>query len=121
MNNKIPPDVLRVDWDAHDGTLSVGEVCKRLRRAGFRVVWWAEEYSPSGRGRHLTLRLRPGPKDPMTVTALQAILNSDPLREACNVARARVLDKTDAFWRKRWNVFYRRLTSNRKGQRHGKD
>lgn len=103
---RYPPDVLKVDWDAHADALPVVEVQRRLRRAGFRVRWWREEFSPSGRGRHLTLCVTPRPREPAVVVALQACLGSDVYREACNVARVRLLPTLSAFWRARWNVFY---------------
>jgi hypothetical protein len=104
----VADDILKVDWDAHAEALTVNDVCGRLRRAGYRIRWWKEEYSPSGRGRHLTLQLTPKPRTPMEVVALQALLASDPYREACNVQRVRLLPKISRHWRKRWNVFYGR-------------
>jgi hypothetical protein len=105
---RYPPDVLKIDWDAHGEALSVHEVCRRLRWAGFRLRWWREDYSPSGRGRHLILCVQPRPKDPMAVVALQAILGSDPSREACNVMRVRNLPKMPRWVQRRWNTLYRK-------------
>lgn len=50
------------------------------------------------------------PKDltPMEVVALQLLLGSDPMREAYNFQRARILGDVPGFWREmhRWNVDY---------------
>lgn len=44
----------------------------------------------------------------MQLVAAQAILGSDPNREAFNVMRAASLGSVPPFWRSRWNVLYER-------------
>jgi hypothetical protein len=100
--------VLKLDYDRHDAVPTLTRACALLRRAGYRCVWWAESISPSGRGRHVTVKLRPRPTAPMEIVALQAVLGSDPFREACNTMRVRALPEISSFWQRRWNVFYRK-------------
>jgi hypothetical protein len=44
----------------------------------------------------------------LELVALQLLFGSDPLREACNLTRARLVDtrRVSAWWRARWNTFY---------------
>lgn len=106
---KMGAGVLKLDYDRHADVPRLTRVCGLLRRAGYRPVWWHETISPSGRGRHVTIRLSPCPSCPMEVVALQAVLGSDPFREACNTMRVRALPRISRFWRQRWNVLYRRM------------
>jgi hypothetical protein len=103
-----PLDVLKIDWDSHEEALTVGDIVRRLRWAGFRLEWWREDFSPSGSGRHLVLRLAPRPKNPYVIVALQAILGSDPYREAANVQRVRSLPTMPRWARRMWNTLYTR-------------
>ena len=59
----------------------------RLSRAGYAVT--AFSFEPSTNGWHGKVELSPAPKSPMEIVALQAVCGSDPLRESCNVQRAR--------------------------------
>ncbi len=91
---------------------------RRLSRAGYRITGW--EFVKSTNGWHAKVRLSPHPP-PIEAVALQAICGSDPLRESCNLERARAVEKwaremeenghdsgheAAAFWRERWNVLY---------------
>ncbi len=91
---------------------------KRLARAGFAIKGWS--FQESTNGWHLKIRLDPHPA-PVESVALQAVCGSDPLRESCNIQRAREVERwaretleggTDGareaveFWRTRWNVLY---------------
>lgn len=94
---------------------------KRLARAGYKVTAWSFERSTNGW--HAKVSLDRPPDSPMEVVALQAVCGSDPLRESCNVQRARMAEhvadsaahpdatrvERDAadFWLQRWNVLYR--------------
>lgn len=88
-------------------------LARRLERSGHTITGW--EWSRSTNGWHVKLRIEPRPKGPIETVALQAILGSDPLRESCNLQRAREVEVVaeiaggDAakFWRERWNVLYR--------------
>jgi len=100
--------ILRVDIDAGRRLLTVHRMMWLLRRAGYRLRWVSQVRSPSGTGWHLEARVSPAPTRAVEVVALQALLGSDPAREACNLQRARLVDsgKISEFWRKRWNVLY---------------
>ncbi len=93
-------------------------ITRRLARAGYEIRGW--NFAASTNGWHLKIGLNPHPA-PLETVALQAICGSDPLRESCNVARAREVERwarqveeggTDSgreaaeFWRRRWNVLY---------------
>ena len=75
-------------WPAVPDAAKAREICaKRLERAGYELVAWCFEQSTNGW--HAKAELRPAPRSPMEIVALQAICGSDPLRESCNVQRAR--------------------------------
>lgn len=100
--------IVRLDVDAPRRPLTVGRLTWLLRRAGYRVEWLSQRRSPGGKGWHLEAALHPLPRSAVEVTALQAILGSDVAREACNLQRAKLVDRSQvsSFWRKRWNVLY---------------
>lgn len=102
------PGPIKLDFDAGDRVPSVGEVAYLLSRAQLRLNWWRQRRSRSGKGWHIVLDVSPRPRTCMEVAALQAMLGSDPRREACNINRARMVDagRVPSFWRKRWNVLY---------------
>lgn len=56
-------------------------------------------------GMHVTVRVR-GRIAPVEVVAYQAILGSDPIREAINLVRVRYLAQAPPFWRHRWNLLF---------------
>lgn len=100
--------ILRLDVDKGKQPLALATIDRRLRRAGFRPLWLSQARSPGRGGWHLEIGVTPNPKSAVLVTALQAILGSDPAREACNLQRARWVDekKVPRYWRDRWNVLY---------------
>lgn len=101
--------LLKLDVDEYTRPLSIGTLCRRLRRAGYAMVWMSQRRSPGGRGWHIVCEVSPQPLIAEEVVALQACLGSDPAREACNLRRARLLrnPQVSAYWRERWNVLYR--------------
>ncbi len=99
--------VLKIDYDRPEDVVPVDEIEARLARAGYRPVRLERRISPSERGQHLVITIAPAPRSNYAVVALQAILGSDPYREACNVQRVRGLPQASKFWRARWNVLYR--------------
>ena len=46
--------------------------------------------------------------EPTEIVALQAILGSDPRREAFNLMRVRSLEDVPEWWRGKWNVLFER-------------
>lgn len=100
--------LLRVDLDDCERPPHVARWAWLMRRAGFRIVWLSQERSPGGKGWHCELALDPEPQAAIEVVALQAVLGSDPAREACNIHRAFMVDSKQVSprWRKRWNVLY---------------
>lgn len=68
-------------------------IAKRLRRAGYAVK--VASLARSTNGWHGKVQLDRKPRSPMEIVALQAMLGSDPLRESCNIQRARVLERMD--------------------------
>ncbi len=97
---------LKLDYDTGMKALTDKQIELRLTRAGYEVLETSRLRSPSGEGWHLIIALNPVPDSAMEIVALQAILGSDPLREASNVQRARVLADVPKWWRGRWNVLY---------------
>lgn len=99
---------LKIDYDHKRDILTTGDIVNRLARAGYRPVRLERRLSPSGRGQHVLVDVTPAPRSKYAIVALQAILGSDPFREACNVQRLRGLKDAPPFWRARWNVLYTR-------------
>lgn len=102
--------VLKLDIDAHMERPKLPHIMHKLWRAGFGVQWMSEKQSPSGTGWHIEMQLDPEPENTEVVAALQAILGSDPLREACNLYRARMIEEkgdVPEWMKERWNVLYR--------------
>lgn len=95
--------LLKLDFD---GALPRGFVATLTT---FAKLWrWpleAVRYDRTRRGWHVTVGVRKKIPPPLVVAA-QAILGSDPKREAFNVMRVQRLDKVSPFWRARWNVLY---------------
>ena len=98
---------LKVDYDAGAPTPGDKDIAHRLGRAGYDVSELRWRRSPSGNGWHLQVWLTPIPETAMEIVALQAILGSDPYREASLVQRARNLAGVSKWWRERWNVLYK--------------
>lgn len=97
-----------VKLDIDEGRIrpSIGTILMLLNRSGYIPRWLMEKRSRSGKGWHIVMALDPEPKTAEEVVALQAVLGSDPYREACNLQRARTLKRFSKFWRERWNVLY---------------
>lgn len=49
--------------------------------------------------------------EPMALVAMQAILGSDPMREALNWVRASDPKQLRGHWAQRWNILYDRKIS----------
>lgn len=99
--------IIRVDVDGGE-PIPLARLSWLYRRAGFRIVWLSQTRSPGGKGWHLEVQVSPAPRSPTEVVALQCIAGSDIAREACNLNRARMVErrKVSAWWRNRWNVLY---------------
>lgn len=99
---------LRIDLDGRRLPLRV--MIERLARAHRRIIALGERRSPSGRGWHQWIYVRPAPRSACEIVALQLLLGSDPLREAYNLVRALAVDagRVSKYWRHRdrWNVLY---------------
>lgn len=85
---------------------TVAQMRARLETAGYKAEWWTEQKSPSGKGLHIIITLDRPTSSPTETVALQAILGSDPMREAYNLTRVRNLSSVPEWWRSRWNVLY---------------
>lgn len=83
---------------------------KRLRfilsRGGYGLNGVIARKSPSGKGWHLWIEVTPRPRTRVEVVALQAILGSDPLREAVTLMRAKATARMPAWADNWWNVLY---------------
>lgn len=111
-------NVVKLDFDGRE-LPSLEPILLKLRRAGYSVRWLSQRVSPSGNGWHVCLKLKPCPRTATEVVALQAILGSDPYREACNLHRARMIASVSPYWRDRWNVLYSQSLKQRR-KRGGK-
>lgn len=73
-----------------------------------RLCQWPIEairYDKTRRGWHVVVGVR-RTIDPARIVAAQAILGSDPNREAFNLMRVGQLKSQPKFWRERFNVLY---------------
>ena len=79
----------------------------RLKTIGIKAKWFA--YSRSRHGWHVEIGIAAKLTEAETVAA-QFALGSDPRRETMNLRRAISLrvHKHSPFWRKRWNILFRR-------------
>lgn len=112
---------LLLDYDKPEQIPDGTRALRLLRRAGFEPVAW--DLTESTNGHHGKLRLAPRPS-PAEAVALQAILGSDPMREACNLQRARSVaelpeGEAGDYWRARWNTLYKPNPTRRRPD-HGK-
>lgn len=100
--------IVRLDIDRARQPPTLSRWVALLDRAGKRLRWVSYTRSPSGKGWHVEMLVSPRPKTRMEVVALQAVLGSDPAREAYNIVRAGLADtkQVPAYWRQRWNVLY---------------
>jgi hypothetical protein len=103
---RLPSELAVVKLDLDRKRVPWSRILRRLSRAGYTFVRSRQRQSRSG-GWHVWIWVRPLPRTPMEVIALQVILGSDPEREAMNLVRARKLWRTPAFARTWWNVLYR--------------
>lgn len=99
---------IKVDVDTLRGRLSGEELAARAVCAKVRIVQVDDRRSPSGRGWHRRITVEPAPRTAMETVALQLLFGSDPVREAFNVQRARLVDggKVSKFFAQRWNRLY---------------
>src|SRR5882762_6517679 len=99
--------MLKIDVDSRR-RLSRKALLQRARIAQVELVGVTDLRSPSGRGWHRYLVVRPAPKTALETVALQLLFGSDPVREAFNLTRARLVDgkAVSAFWRARFNTLY---------------
>lgn len=99
--------MLKVDVDGRR-KLSRRALLQRARIAQVELVGVTDLRSPSGRGWHRYLVVRPAPQTALETVALQLLFGSDPIREAFNITRARLVDRkqVSAFWRARFNTLY---------------
>lgn len=109
VRHMAEPDALRVDVDTARG-LGWAELENRLQKAHRLLMWLVERRSPSGRGWHRWIGVWPRPSSAVETVALQLLCGSDPHREAYNLNRARQVDagEVSAYWKVRWNVFYKK-------------
>lgn len=100
--------LIKLDHDPHAPRLSLRELVKRARRANRVLVAMGERRSPSGRGWHRWIIVRPAPRTAVETVALQLLFGSDPYREAYCLNRAVQVDrkKVSKYWRARFNVLY---------------
>lgn len=97
---------VKLDIDRATDRPPLWVLSKKLARAGYRITLMSEARSPSGKGWHITLDLKPKPSSAMEVVALQAVLGGDPWREAMQITRARAFTRCRPWMREMWNVLY---------------
>ena len=109
--------MIKVDVDRARGRLSKDELWRRAKIAQLELVGVTDVRSPSGRGWHRYIVVRPAPQTALEVVALQLLFGSDPIREAFNITRARLVDRKEvsAFWRARFNTLYETSKGRRRG------
>lgn len=96
---------IKVDLDG-EPPLSIRDVTRLLRRAGYTPLALAITRSPSGNGYHMVVHVSPRPTSAMEVVALALLLGSDVNREAMQLFRARGFPNAPRWMRDMWNVLY---------------
>lgn len=96
---------VKVDWDG-DAWMDIGEMTRRVMRAGYRLVAVATAPSPSGKGHHCIVHVSPRPSCPFEVVALALILGSDVNREMMQMVRAVAFRAVPQHMKDAWNVLY---------------
>lgn len=108
--------VIKLDYDGRLPRRWLAWVTQVVRYCGARCD--GAGLSRSRRGWHGELVVS-GWWTPAEVTALQAVLGSDPRRELCNLVRVRALKRmTPAgrrYWGTRWNVLFAEKLQRRRG------
>ena len=95
---------LLLDFDGTNSAPQCKHIDAILRAAGMRILQVKRKNSPGGNGRHVHVTISPK-LQPCEIVALQAILGSDPFREAHNLKRVRE-GWPQSDWGKNWNVLY---------------
>jgi len=100
--------IIKLDHDPHAPRLSLRELVRRASRANRTLVAVGERRSPSGRGWHRWVVVRPAPRTAVEVVALQLLFGSDPYREAYCLNRAVAVDgkRVSSYWQRNFNVLY---------------
>jgi hypothetical protein len=93
--------LLELDLDGCTG-FSRKSIKRRLSKAGVPMLRIQARPSPGQKGFHVAVEIR-GRFNPAAQIALQAILESDPDREAQNFRRALLADPK---WKENWQVLY---------------
>lgn len=96
---------LFVDYDTDHDTKSFCDISAIARIVDIKPS--SVCYKRTRRGWHVIIRLTEK-LEPIELVCLQAIYESDPMREALNYMRVKNMHKADAFWRQRWNILYQR-------------
>lgn len=104
--------VVKLDWD-RPAFPDLGRIVRLCQRSGYRVCGIGSRPSPGGKGWHLWIVTTPKPKSLQEVVALQAILGSDPWREAVTLYRVNRATTRDL--RRMANVLYAPSPARRKG------
>jgi len=106
--------ILKLDFDRSTHP-PIRRLVRLLDRAGYRAVSMGFRRSPSGTGWHVWVVTTPAPKSLIEVVALQAILGSDPWREAVTLYRAE--RSTTPLLKKMANVLYQPCKERRRVNR----
>jgi len=95
-----------LDFDVARPVPSLIKFLARLRVVGLRARWCS--YYRTVRGWHVAIGINLA-LTPSECVALQAVLGSDPSREAMNLRRALAIrvHGVSPFWRKRWNILFK--------------
>lgn len=96
---------VKIDWDG-DTSLTLRDITRRVKRAGYSPIAMSIMTSPSGKGTHAILHVLPRPSSPFEVVALALLLGSDINREAMQLFRAAGFPHVKKFMRDAWNVLY---------------
>jgi hypothetical protein len=118
--------ILKIDVDSPRGRLNWRQLEARARIVHLALIDVKDERSPSGQGWHRLIEVRRICGEDARFTAketvfLQLLFGSDPIREAFNWHRARLVDARQVarFWRSRWNVLYSTTSKRRASPRRG--
>jgi hypothetical protein len=111
MSKRTRFTLIKLDYDGDMPKCFAARLAWVCNTVGVPVEYYRCDRTRNGW--HVTVRVARR-INALSVVALQAIMGSDPRREAFNLMRVRNLRSVAPFWRGRWNVFYTR--HNREGE-----
>lgn len=113
---------IKLDYDDRRKRPDEQRITQILLDHGMQVVEYQSRKSRSGTGWHVIAKVTAvrcfGKITPVRIVAAQLALGSDPARELYNLYRVIQMTGAPLWWRRRWNVLFRALPKQPKGEKY---